>query len=272
MATLIPALDSLRAEFNRRFPGRDKASDGWIGDADHSANDSDHNPDSRGLVHAIDVDEDLRDPYRRTTMRDCVDKIVADHKAGRDNRLTYIIYERAIWSASRGWESRAYTGSNPHDKHAHFSARRWPAITSRERDTSSWGIVNLEVPTVTAPTPTQNADAVWSKTTTIPGTSDVRTVLDLLRYLHSASRIGEIVDALIGDEAIQGDVTELRAAVAELKTLGETIEGRVETVSDRLNAIMSDPHDYPPNGNPEEHPFVMAFRYVQANPTAGAGQ
>lgn len=124
---------------------------------------------------------------------------------------------------------------------------------------------------VTSPTPAQNADAVWAKQTTIPGTNDVRTVLDLLRYLHSASKIGEIVDALIGDEAIQGDVTALRSEVSALRTDVSTALGRLETISDRLNALMSEPFDYPPNGNPEEHPYVMAARYVQDNPTPPAG-
>ncbi len=57
MAYLVPSLARLRTEFNQLNPGRDKASDGWIGDAEHQANPtSDHNPDERGAVHAIDVD------------------------------------------------------------------------------------------------------------------------------------------------------------------------------------------------------------------------
>lgn len=123
MATLVPSLDALRSEFNRNFPRRDKASDGWIGDPAHQAGTSDHNPDANGIVHAIDVDEDLRAPG--ATMRECVDEVVRRHRVGADNRLTYVIYERVIWSASHDWRPRVYTGSsNPHDKHAHFSARR----------------------------------------------------------------------------------------------------------------------------------------------------
>jgi hypothetical protein len=70
---LVPCLVSLRTEFNRLSPGRDKASDGSIGDAAHQKEPSDHNPDDTpGVatpytdadnipeVHAIDVDNDLR--------------------------------------------------------------------------------------------------------------------------------------------------------------------------------------------------------------------
>lgn len=55
---LAPSLAVLRAEINARWPGRDKASDGWIGDTAHQSTRSDHNPNSRGSVNAIDIDED----------------------------------------------------------------------------------------------------------------------------------------------------------------------------------------------------------------------
>ena len=42
---LVPCLVSLRSEFNKLAPGRDKASDGSIGDTAHQQESSDHNPD-----------------------------------------------------------------------------------------------------------------------------------------------------------------------------------------------------------------------------------
>lgn len=144
MATLVPCLVALRSEFDELAPQRDHESDGWIGDAAHQQEPSDHNPDGRGLVHAIDVDADLRQPG--WTMERAVQLTVARHRLGDDNRLSYVIYNRRIWAASWGWTERAYTGTNPHDKHAHFSARYLPALEDNEDD---WGLWEAELAEIT---------------------------------------------------------------------------------------------------------------------------
>lgn len=147
---LVPCLVSLRDEFNRLAPTRDKASDGSIGDTSHAASSSDHNPDETGNtpysdsdkvneVHAIDVDDDLR--KSGWSMQKCVDIIVGRHREGRDDRLQNIIYNRRIWSRSWDWSAREYTGSNPHDKHAHFSSRY---TTAQESDASPWGLLEAD--------------------------------------------------------------------------------------------------------------------------------
>jgi hypothetical protein len=168
---LVPCLATLRSEVNRLAPHRDKASDGSIGDAAHSTSSSDHNPDetgntpyedadSRNEVHAIDVDKDLRKPG--WSMQKCVEIIVVRHRTGRDNRLQNVIYNRRIWSRSWGWTARAYTGSNPHDKHAHFSARY---TTAQENDTRPWGLLEAEdddMATITQTDFNARMDAWWN--------------------------------------------------------------------------------------------------------------
>ena len=56
----VAGIKTLKSQIDKRWPNRDKASDGIKGDSKHAARKSDHNPDSRGYVHAIDIDEDLR--------------------------------------------------------------------------------------------------------------------------------------------------------------------------------------------------------------------
>jgi hypothetical protein len=149
---LVPCLISLRTEFNRLAPGRDKASDGSIGDTAHQQESSDHNPDdtpgvvtpytdadSIPEVHAIDVDNDLH--KSDWTMDKCLEIIITRHRAGQDDRLQNVIYNRRIWSRSWGWTARAYTGASAHTEHAHFSARY---TTAQESDTGAWGLLEHE--------------------------------------------------------------------------------------------------------------------------------
>lgn len=129
-AFLVPPGVSLRDEFNAINPKRDHSSDGWIGDAHHRASISDHNPRDDGSVLALDVDVD------GVPMARIVAFIVARCKAGTETRLQYVIYRRTIWSRSWGWTARAYHGTNPHTRHAHFSFRDGAA----GRRPGSWGI------------------------------------------------------------------------------------------------------------------------------------
>lgn len=131
MARLVSPLVLLRSEFDEVNPGRDRRSDGWIGDAHHQLSVSDHNPDAGGNVHAIDVDVD------GVPMAKIVAFVVARCKAGTERRLKYVIFRRVIWSASWGWTPRRYTGTNPHIAHAHFSIKPDAGLY---RGAGDWGI------------------------------------------------------------------------------------------------------------------------------------
>lgn len=145
MASWYPALAiaTLRADFNRVFPGRDKSTDGVVGDTAHSARKSDHNPDwdstPPGIVRAIDVDKDLLGKGTESAvMQSVVDRLI------RDPRIAYVIFRRRIWQnpevyRNGGWNDYTPAGKsgwfNPHEEHAHFSIRhgaRW------ENDTTPW--------------------------------------------------------------------------------------------------------------------------------------
>lgn len=120
---LAPSLVALRDEINERWPERDKASDGWIGDPAHASRLSDHNPDSNGCVHAIDVDVDGID----------VDLLLK--QVIGDPRVWYVIFNRRIYSRTYGWAARVYTGSNAHTAHVHVSIRY---THTAENDTRIW--------------------------------------------------------------------------------------------------------------------------------------
>ena len=85
---------------------------GWIGDASHQAECSDHNPDVKGVVHAIDVM--VTGDRAAAVVRECL---------LHSGDLQYVIHNRVIWSASTSWQPRAYTGSNPHTDHVHVSGK-----------------------------------------------------------------------------------------------------------------------------------------------------
>lgn len=122
---LAPSLATGRAEVNKRWPNRDRASDGTIGDAEHATRQSDHNPNARESVNAWDMD------------KDGVDVDVVIDAFMRHPSAHYVIWNRRIADADNGWRWLAYDGKNPHTQHVHFSIRQTFAA---EQDTRPWGI------------------------------------------------------------------------------------------------------------------------------------
>jgi len=114
---LAKSLDKLRAQVNEKWPKRSKASDGWIGDTSHAARPSDHNPDSRGIVHAVDLTHDPANGFDSWKFADAI-------LAAQDPRLKYVISNGRIGSGPAGpspGEWRDYSGSNAHAHHCHIS-------------------------------------------------------------------------------------------------------------------------------------------------------
>jgi hypothetical protein len=128
---LTHGLDHLRSSVNARWPGRDKASDGAIGDTAHQASVSGHNPDdtagstpewtgdsdSTPEVRAWDMDDDLGEPG--TTAQMLVDHL--RRLPGFSTVIRYMIYNRTMYHERDGFAPTPYTGSSPHTEHIHFS-------------------------------------------------------------------------------------------------------------------------------------------------------
>lgn len=220
VATLVPCLDALRSEFNRSFPQRDKGSDGWIGDTAHSSRASDHNPDARGIVHAIDVDEDLKAPG--VTMPECVAEIIRRHRDGEDNRLTYVIYEKKIYSASQEWRARDYTGANPHDKHAHFSAS---STRARETNRAPFGVEDL--------VKDSDRDDIVKRTT-----AAVVAALGERTAAVDAPTAKQVADAVIRADVDWSDGTySLAGAVFDAKKNSKTANDQLTLLAEKVDAM-----------------------------------
>lgn len=129
--TLAPALAALRDEVNRFWPGRDRSYDGTIGDLAHQAQSkSEHNPDSAGVVRAIDI----------TARGIDVDALL--NAAIGDPRVHYVIYRGRICSRTYDWTWHRSAG---HEHHVHISLRNhtsesapWDVINQAAKNVDRW--------------------------------------------------------------------------------------------------------------------------------------
>jgi hypothetical protein len=94
---LAAAAVTLRDQVNKRYPKRDKASDGTKGDDRHARRRSDHNPDKTGYVMALDIDEDFGAPG---TSRVFADQLVDYMRTSGDRRIKNIVYEGRVASGT----------------------------------------------------------------------------------------------------------------------------------------------------------------------------
>lgn len=119
-------------------PGRnhgDPDSDGICGDPAHAARRSDHNPDPRGIPHAVDVDDDPDKGFDVHAHAEQVRLRVKNRTDDIWRVVTLIISNRRYASRNTNWEWRPYDGINAHASHAHFSIAY---TTFAENWTGSW--------------------------------------------------------------------------------------------------------------------------------------
>lgn len=153
MATPAPCLLVLLDEANREHPGRDRNSDGWIGDTRHSESGrpenggSKHNPNRRGVVDARDFDSTDLDVARFVA---CAIR----HPSTRN-----VIYNGKI--RSKGYSGGlavpyTYHGPNPHRKHVHVDIEM---TVRQENDTRPWGYFRGGSPKPVVAVPVSNRSA-----------------------------------------------------------------------------------------------------------------
>jgi hypothetical protein len=158
------SLDQLLAQVNALAPGRNKDSDGAIGDARHQQSDSDHNPwvkdGTTGVVTARDFTDDAA--------KGCsAEAIFQSLIASKDARLKYLIWNKQIVSSQVSpWKVRVYGGANPHQSHIHVSVLPDQA---RYDDASNWDLSQVQVAGVVNTFGVATADDVrlaWGKKVT----------------------------------------------------------------------------------------------------------
>lgn len=129
----------LRDQLNRKTPGRDKVSDGTIGDPRHQERTSDHNPwvrdGSIGIVTGMDVTHNLGKGVDAGALAEAI-------RTSRDPRVKYIIWNSQIASSAptggaAAWVWRPYSGSNKHTHHVHISVKADKVFYDSE---STWGV------------------------------------------------------------------------------------------------------------------------------------
>ena len=143
------AIFKFRDQLNAAYPKRNKASDGYIGDAAHASRSSDHNPwvkdGKMGVVTAGDWTHDPKNGLDTWALAETL-------RQKRDPRIKYVISNRRIFSsATSPWTWRKYTGSNPHSSHMHVSVH---SSKSHYDNDKAWDIgVKGSTPPAPAPTP-----------------------------------------------------------------------------------------------------------------------
>lgn len=123
MPRLAASLRRLGREVDALFPHRTFTSDGWIGDAAHQARQSDHNPDGRGIVHALDITSARIEPWV-VVVAACV------HPS-----TNYVIFRGRIFSRTHRFVGRFYEGPDRHMTHIHVSILTTPVA---ERSVRPW--------------------------------------------------------------------------------------------------------------------------------------
>ena len=140
---------SLKAAFDEAdaiAPNRSDASDGSIGNAEHAARASDHNPDDSGDVLAGDI---THDPGHGFDAHEQAENI----RQRRDPRVKYVISNGRMFASydtpkRRAWEWGTYVGLNAHKQHIHISVLD---NFEGKNDTALWFSTPAQPPNILEP-------------------------------------------------------------------------------------------------------------------------
>lgn len=157
--TIPPSLKAIIADANRVAPNRSRASDGTIGDLAHQAqgSSSDHNPDARGIVHAVDV---TNDPANGMDTWHWGQIVASRMIAGFETRVEYLVsndgQKDVIFHPSVHGNRWVQNGSSPKQEHRNHLHTSIKYLVSAENDISPYFVdSSIPPPVPTPPTPTE---------------------------------------------------------------------------------------------------------------------
>ena len=203
--TLAGNLEKIEAICKADFPGLVVFA---IGDQAHQAEHSDHNPDSRGVVHAIDL------MFQNDTNFDGGAPKTLDWllTPGVRVSLEYVIHDRSIWSVGSGWQRRNYLGTDPHTNHIHVSGKHG-SVGENAATGTGYSLAAEKMTPVGTPLgddmPLTQADANLV----------VATLVKDKNFQALIWRVNALVDnGPVEDGPTKGEANALAAAVAKIPT------------------------------------------------------
>jgi hypothetical protein len=141
---LVAGAKTLIKQIDETWPNRKRNFDGWLGNEDHQQISSDHNPDSRGLVHAIDIDHNFgnEEDRRGDAAKNFSNELIAYVRRGvpGSERLKYVVYNNQI--ASGTYRDRYWTwrkGNFGCTQHIHIAFSNIGEIDGRRFSLPSLG-------------------------------------------------------------------------------------------------------------------------------------
>lgn len=205
MATLAKTLRILRDNnINVKWPSRNRGNDGWIGDEEHEQRKSDHNPNSRGIVDAIDVDTTTK---LIGTVRYGIHVPTVIASMIMHPSTHYVIHRERIMDRDDKFLPHRYNGINRHLTHIHDSIRQY--ATTENSGTAykfilapmSWGLLKRGSSSTQQVKELQAYLIGWGYTVAVDGDFGAKTETALRAFQR---------DAHIGIDGQAGPVTRAK--------------------------------------------------------------
>jgi hypothetical protein len=233
-------LDVLLRQIDEAAPSRSKKSDGSIGDPDHAARDSDHNPESPPPPGNPDNEVDARDFTHDPAHNADMGVVTEAIRKSRDRRVSYIIFDRRITGPNHNWEWDDYTGDDPHTGHAHVSVN-----DTHNDETQLWEIGIDDVMTAAQQyvqhVMNYRLDAIihMRLTNNVPAltTTDGSKYPAFSEPNHLASKITEVVtkiDTLLTGGVPPADMSIIQTQLADIQ---KSVHGLINGVHANANAV-----------------------------------